>query len=414
MTCPSGRLLMQSLATADERIRVFPDEESSVKKMQQDPGIDVGLNLGEVIYSVCVDDSGKIIFHRTPDYILVAHEWNHVLHQNWCRNLPSQQDLDFLGDHILSPSPSPLFPNLEEQFTVSGLKGTRLLWENMIRCELGIPARHSHSESLFPPYDISQVERLNEVVEGFNRIENACYHGALGEVRKLLRAGADPVQGYMKAAATGQIRVLRYFLEKTNFDPLSRDEIKDTAIHIAALEQRIDSLEFFKSAGIDLYVLNEDRTTPLHYAALHGNVEVMGILIRNGVPINASDDHGDTALSIVSRETHIDAARLLLRRGAKVSEGLLAAAKENESPEGRALFRLLRKYHTLQNPPPQMDIVQETPKKRGLSVSSSESEASVSNARHVDKSPSRHTHKKPRKSSPASHTQTPPIPASSK
>ena len=70
MTCPSGRLLIQSLTVADERIRVFPDEESSVKEMQQDPGIDVGLNLDNATYSVCIDDNGKIIFHKTPDYII--------------------------------------------------------------------------------------------------------------------------------------------------------------------------------------------------------------------------------------------------------------------------------------------------------------------------------------------------------
>lgn len=375
MTCPSGRLLIHSLAIADEQIRVFPDQENGVKKIQQGPGIDVGLNLDEVIYSICRDDNNEIIFHKTPDYIIAAHEWTHVLHQNWWKNQSSQEDMDFLGDHILSPSPTPLFPNLEEQFTILGLKGTRLICENMVRCELGIPARYRYSGSSFPPYDDGQIQLLEQIVNGFNRIENACHYGALGEVRKLLAAGANPVHGYMRAAMVGQIEVLRYLLENTNLDPLCRDEINDTAIHVASLEQSVDSLELFELAGINMHVLNDDRMTPLHYAALSGNVEVMEILIRNGVPTEAVDSYGNTAFSIVCKEMHIDAARLLLRRGARVSkEGLVAATNGTKSPEGRALLKLLRKYYILQNPPfPRTNIVRGTPKRtKRLRMSSSD------------------------------------------
>ncbi|MES1912742.1 MAG: hypothetical protein MHM6MM_004967, partial [Cercozoa sp. M6MM] len=131
-------------------------------------------------------------------------------------------------------------------------------------------------------------------------------------------------------AHTADVRILRCFLEvlkQSNVKGLLwhvlqlRDHAGRTALHVAALNERSNALQFLLE-----YCPPQDKrallcqTTPcgataLHLAARHGALSCVSLLLRHGACANIRDDHMCTPLHLCSGE---ESALTLLMAGARV------------------------------------------------------------------------------------------------
>lgn len=67
-------------------------------------------------------------------------------------------------------------------------------------------------------------------------------------------------------------------------------------LHLAALNNNLDLIEFCLKKGIPVDVTNKYKATPLHWASSSDALEAVQFLIKNGADIEAVDENGMTAL----------------------------------------------------------------------------------------------------------------------
>jgi len=69
-----------------------------------------------------------------------------------------------------------------------------------------------------------------------------------------------------------------------------------TALFIAALRNRVSTIELLVKSGADPNIENDDGLTPLMYAAAKGHIDALNALIRAGAPVDYVASTGVTAL----------------------------------------------------------------------------------------------------------------------
>lgn len=89
-----------------------------------------------------------------------------------------------------------------------------------------------------------------------------------------------------------------------------------TAVHMAAMINRMDLVALFVDAGGELERPDNDGMTPLHLAANAGNVETVIGLARRGARVDAQDKNGMTPLHRAAQAGHAAAMVALIRSGA--------------------------------------------------------------------------------------------------
>jgi len=67
---------------------------------------------------------------------------------------------------------------------------------------------------------------------------------------------------------------------------------------MAALMNRINSIELLVELGADLESRTEGMVTPLHVAAINGRVQAVQALADAGCDLNAENEFGKTALTM--------------------------------------------------------------------------------------------------------------------
>ena len=75
----------------------------------------------------------------------------------------------------------------------------------------------------------------------------------------------------------------------------------------------------------------QQRATPLHRAASRGSIAAVRLLVESGADINVGDSRGTTPIGYAARQNHWDVVTLLEANGADIS-GVLAAALELPNP----------------------------------------------------------------------------------
>ncbi|MBS0653736.1 MAG: ankyrin repeat domain-containing protein [Verrucomicrobia bacterium] len=345
MLRPSGRLLIESLAQCTKPVVLIPGEEYATEISEKNEFV-IFLKLEQLSYNICRLPSGEKIIEETPAFISFGHESIHVLHRDWQRSFHYRSlERSLLADKLSGPSHLPQYQSYEEQFTIHGLEGENLLCENALRFEFGLPERCCHVGSIYPAYEAKYLDQIHNVNhEGINWIQNAAELGLLSEVKKLVAAGANPIDGCIAAAGEGQLEVLNYFLNLEGFDPLAQDGNGTTAIHVAAMHNQYKALELFQKRGIDLCVQDSEGRLPLHYAANQNSPHTLFYLIQNGGnPINAKTKDKESALSIAAESLSLEAVKILLHLNAKVTPTVIDAlvSARDGSEKWNAVHRLI-------------------------------------------------------------------------
>src|ERR1035437_139850 len=91
-----------------------------------------------------------------------------------------------------------------------------------------------------------------------------------------------------------------------------------TALHIAAMNGKVDILTVLIARGASVNVQDENGITPLMLAARDGRLEAVQALIAQGAKIPVQDKLGENALHIAAAHGKKDVVSALLDRGADI------------------------------------------------------------------------------------------------
>lgn len=128
-----------------------------------------------------------------------------------------------------------------------------------------------------------------------NSLSNAIMRGNAATIRQYLQGGGDPVR-------------LRTY-----------SNIRESLLHIAAQENKVDILTMLLDAGADPNVVNNVGQTPLFDAVNGNHLAAVKVLLKRGAnPGWADTDEGRRPLHDAVEENYVDIARALLGAGASV------------------------------------------------------------------------------------------------
>ena len=118
-----------------------------------------------------------------------------------------------------------------------------------------------------------------------DQLIEACIHGKLAEVNRLIKDGANPNTARVDNA---------------------------TALHVATYYGYTEVAKVLLAAGANPNAADNDGWTALMHAAIIGYTEVTKVLLDNGANPNAADNDGKTALMLAAAEGHEEFAKMLL------------------------------------------------------------------------------------------------------
>lgn len=116
-------------------------------------------------------------------------------------------------------------------------------------------------------------------------------------------------------AAAGDLERLSVMLDEEPERIDDENELGQRAVHYAATNNRLDSLEVLHAHGADLSVQDDTGLTALHIAAQGDYRHVLRFLIVNGADIGMKDDFGDTPLHRAAMFGSTKAVNDLLKSG---------------------------------------------------------------------------------------------------
>jgi len=115
------------------------------------------------------------------------------------------------------------------------------------------------------------------------------------------------------AAFKGDLARIKALLGKGT-DINVQDRVGRTALHLAALHERVDVVRILLEAGAEVDVTDlRYGFRPLHFAARKGNVGACELLIKYGSDIDAQSLQGETALHLAAINVHPAVVTILLK-----------------------------------------------------------------------------------------------------
>ncbi|KAK7187126.1 hypothetical protein DPSP01_004053 [Paraphaeosphaeria sporulosa] len=121
------------------------------------------------------------------------------------------------------------------------------------------------------------------------------------------------------AAEGGHVKICKSLLSLKDIDIELQNNRGRTALHIAAMKNRVEIVRALIGEGAKVNVKDKDRKTPLHLAAQDGRRDVVDALCKApGIELDLSDKEGRSALHLASLKEKTAVLKLLSERGAKV------------------------------------------------------------------------------------------------
>uniref|UniRef100_A0A8C7Q507 VPS9 domain-containing protein n=1 Tax=Oncorhynchus mykiss TaxID=8022 RepID=A0A8C7Q507_ONCMY len=129
------------------------------------------------------------------------------------------------------------------------------------------------------------------------------------------------VEKLLRAAADGDIEMVRYLLEWLDEEPEEEEAGLPSWTKLChPLCQCPHCGPSQKASGLGVNSSSVDGFTPLHVAALHGHTALVSLLSRNGANVNARNNQSATPLHLASQNSHIQVVTSLLECNAKLNK----------------------------------------------------------------------------------------------
>ena len=193
----------------------------------------------------------------------------------------------------------------------------------------GAPLKHTGPV----PIDKNILENLTKVGWDINSpeeggrelLERVCKSDDLYRLNLLLEFGLrldDNIDLLQKTIKTAEEHGSILVAERLNdyVYECFEDGDGNTAIHIFANQNDLETIKYCISKGDDVNIRNANGETPLHFAAYEGNLEIVSYLLDNGALIDCHDIYGYNPLFDACRsdkEGSVAVIRKLIESGAR-------------------------------------------------------------------------------------------------
>ncbi|KAI3916712.1 hypothetical protein MKW98_021751 [Papaver atlanticum] len=116
----------------------------------------------------------------------------------------------------------------------------------------------------------------------------------------------------------GRVNVLKYLIEDMKDEIDVKDGSGKTPLFHAAIERRLDAVEYLLEMGANPEIPDDSNRSPLHYVAGRGHKDVISLLLSKGINVDVIDDFG-APLQYAAVASKPDTIKVLLDHGANVS-----------------------------------------------------------------------------------------------
>lgn len=144
-----------------------------------------------------------------------------------------------------------------------------------------------------------------EVLSSRNALHRAIWAKDVGEVRRLLRAGADPNATFYDeallaaAAAAGDVSIAEALINsgaEINRRSGAANESHKTPLAVAAMHGHKPMVAYLIARGANVNRGDTAGAPPLHYAARHSDSAMLALLLQHGARVDAKNTDGMTAI----------------------------------------------------------------------------------------------------------------------
>ena len=127
-------------------------------------------------------------------------------------------------------------------------------------------------------------------------------------------SGTNGVNALIIATCRGCLPMLSMLVRK-GANLQIRIRSRASILHFAARKEK-DVLQFFLQMNLDVYAVTDQKNTALHYATEECRIDNVLLLLKHGSDVNAENETGETPLLIACRRYNDDMIRVLLEHGA--------------------------------------------------------------------------------------------------
>lgn len=121
---------------------------------------------------------------------------------------------------------------------------------------------------------------------------------------------------------SGSLKLYKVLLDR-GADISKVDSKGRTALHFAAINKRVEVIEFVLDQGIDVNCRTNDGKTALHLAAWDGNAKGCELLLKRGAKINIKNTEGHTPLWEAFSSPSWSVVQVLLEHGAYIADQVI-------------------------------------------------------------------------------------------
>lgn len=136
--------------------------------------------------------------------------------------------------------------------------------------------------------------------------------------RDLFGADAEGEGPLFRAVKSGSL-IKAELLVSRGEDANAASRKKQTALHFASFEGRVDMMKLLLTAGAAVDAVDEDGMRPLHFAAFGGKAAAAELLLMHGAVVSAKNCNGSTPLHFAAYADSVETAAALVRFGASIS-----------------------------------------------------------------------------------------------
>jgi len=167
---------------------------------------------------------------------------------------------------------------------------------------------------------------------GMTTLFQASLFGRVEAAKFLIEKGADTnvktssrsTLLMMASRRNGKVEMVRYLLElrKNGYDIEleAQDNVKDTALHYAAQDNKVEIMEELIAAGADKEAKNAKGETPLISAVVSGHAGAAKLLIEKGAASNVKNLLGKDTLMVAAEAGKVELVKQLLDVGVACNE----------------------------------------------------------------------------------------------
>ncbi|XP_049809488.1 putative ankyrin repeat protein RF_0381 [Schistocerca nitens] len=127
-------------------------------------------------------------------------------------------------------------------------------------------------------------------------------------IRYLLKDAQVPIESrnkrghtaFLTAASCGSLDAVRCMLS-VGADVLARTALDETALHLSARTESVETFKFLQESGIPVDALDIRGRTVLHHAAQYGYPNMVECILQGGwLPVDCQDKDGQTPLMLTA------------------------------------------------------------------------------------------------------------------